>query len=125
MKKKEIKQLFKEYQIKKTKRLEFDYEFNGSYIKLLNTNSNTQLTINSPTVYQIHTGKVDGIRFVRKNSVITRFKKTDKLILVLLNKPYRILKYINENEVVDISNEEIAHGIKMVSTINQLESIIK
>ena len=124
MKKREVKKLLKEHNINKSKRLEFDYEVNDAFIKLLSTNTNTQLTINSPTVYEIQSGKLDGIRFIRKSSVLSRFKKTDKVILVLLQKPYRVLKYINENEVVDISTETSAHNMTIVHTLEQLESIL-
>lgn len=125
MKKREVKKILKEYLVYKSNRRDFDYQVGDHYIKFVNTNKNTQLTINSPGIYQIHTGKVDGIRFIRKSSTITRFNKTDKVYLLLLSTPFKILKYINENEIVDISDSASAHNMTFIRTTEELESILK
>ncbi len=125
MKKRDIKRILKENAVKKSTKVAYDYQINDSYITLVNSNSNTQITINSPSVYEVQSGKLNGIRYIKKSSVITRFDKNDHLVLVLLNQPYRILKYINENEIVDISEDKKVHNIDIVQSLEQLESIIK
>ena len=125
MTKKEIKKIMKNYPIFKSNRYEYDYRFMDHYIKILDTNSNTQLTINSPTVYEIHKGKRDGSRFIRKNSKINRLQKSDKVIFVLLDKPYRILKHINESELEDISSKAQVHKMKFAHTLEDFQSILQ
>ena len=62
---------------------------------IFKTNSSTQLTINSPKVIEVSKGKLYGIKYKKTHSEIYRWmNKETKVIIILLDTPYRILKYI-------------------------------
>lgn len=97
------------------------------YVKVLQTSANSQLTINSQSIWELVKGKVDGIRFKKTSSQmlnISHFMTLENKIVVLTNKPYRILKYLNESDVVDISKDESINGITIVKSIEELNKAL-
>ncbi len=97
------------------------------YIKILNLSANTILSFNSKTVWEIKKGKISGIRFLQYSSTLLKmaeFIKKENKILLLTNKPYKILKQINESEIVDVSEEQFVHDIFITQDLFSLKKSI-
>jgi len=87
------------------------------HVLQLNTHQHQQLTINSKTIWNIQNGKAEGARFITSSSTLLNLKiflALDHPIIVLKKVPYRILKYINESEVVDITSHLDTYDIPIV-----------
>jgi hypothetical protein len=59
-------------------------------------------------MWEIKKGKVSGIRFIQYNSTLIKLKgfmQKEYRVVILTNKPYKILKQINESDIKDVSNE--------------------
>ena len=84
------------------------------YVKIVNTNSNVLVSLNSKYVWEIKKGKISGIRFIKHSSRLIDLKKfmtKEQKIVILTNKPYKILKQVNESDIIDVSNEKYVHNI--------------
>ena len=95
-------------------------------ILFIKANEHKQITINSPKVIEVANGRLNGVRYQKRGSIFYRW--TDKetpVLFCLQGSPYRILKYINENEVVDISGEKKIHNIHIIQSLNDFQSIQK
>ena len=124
-------ELLKKYpngKLKKIRFKEYNYLFeqNGNtyYIKSLKAHSNTILSINSKYVWEIRYGKAVGINFktARKERIDMReFQSLPNKIVLLQSKPYKILKYINESEVVDISDVKEIHDVKIIFELEEID----
>lgn len=129
MKKKELLNFLKEHYVVTKGKTPFwlQVENKESYqILFIKTNEHKQVTINSPKVIEIANGKLDGVRYQKKSSFFYRWTDPSvRVLLCLSDSPYRILKYINENEVIDISTEQNIHNITIVRDISDIQSIIK
>ena len=93
------------------------------YIKVLRVNRNSILSINSKYVWEVKTGKVSGINFKTTHKTRLDMKEFNKLsnkIIVFKNQPYKILKYINESEVIDISGTKDIFDIKIFNNIKEV-----
>ncbi len=97
------------------------------HVKIMKASSNTQVTINSKEVWEFKRGRVNGLRFKEYSKTlydISRFMELENRIIILTNKPYRIYKYINESEVVDVSNEICIYNTSVTSDLSEIKSII-
>lgn len=93
------------------------------HIKILNVNKNSILSINSKHIWEIKKGKVNGIKFktISKTLIDMRsFNKLSNKVILFRNKPYKILKFINESEVVDISDSKEIFDIKIYNSIKEM-----
>jgi hypothetical protein len=93
------------------------------YIKTIKTNDNCILSINSKYVWEIRYGKRDGLSFKTTSKTILDMKSFQLYphkIVVLKSQPYKILKYINESEVIDISSEKEVYDIKILNNIEEI-----
>lgn len=93
------------------------------HIKVLNVNKNTILSINSKYVWEITKGKVSGIRFstISKTLIDMRvFNKFTNKIIIFKSTPYKILKIVNESEVIDISDTTQIFDINIYHSINEI-----
>ena len=93
------------------------------HIKVLNVNRNTILSINSKHVWQITKGKAVGITFKASSNLLIDMRTFNKLsnkIIVFKNQPNKILKYINESEVVDISDSKEIFDIKICNSFKEI-----
>lgn len=121
---KELKTHFKTSK-SKNKHYDFDIEINNiAYqMKVLKTNERTQITVNSLTIWEIAKGLKNGIRFKKTSSNLinlTAFNKCENKLIFLTGKPYRILKYLNESDIVVISDEKVINNIKLVRNLSDL-----
>jgi hypothetical protein len=128
MSKKILKAIFPEAQIKKVFFHTYDYDLIKDHevfhIKILNVNKNTILSINSKFIWEIKTGKPSGISFKTTSSTLINLKEFNKKknkIIVFKEKPYKILKYINESEVVNISNQKEINDIKIFNSFKEID----
>ena len=97
------------------------------HIKIMRTSSNTQVTINSKEIWEFKRGRVNGLRFKEYSKTlhdIGNFMELENNIIILTNKPYRIYKYVNESEVIDVSNELIVYNTSLISNLSDIKSII-
>ena len=133
MKKKEIVQYLKtHYQGSKTKLNGADIvctiQGKEVFVKILKTSSTNQVTINSTIIWDIKNGKVDGVRYkttsTRRINLI-EFRNNKHKLIIFTNKPYKVLRYLNESDIIDVSDQHEAHGIFYTNNINRLEDIYK
>ena len=111
------KVLFADYDFK------LDFDNKTYHIKILNINRSTILSINSKIIWELNKGKAVGINFKTSSKTLIDMKPFNKLsnkILVFRNKPYKILKFINESEVVDISNSNEIFDILIFNSIKEM-----
>lgn len=108
------RRFFKEYTYKATVGDEVHY------ILALPVTKNSILQINSQYIWEIKYGKQNGARFHtsrKKLFNITKFMKLPNKIVVFKEKPYKILKHVNESDVVDISDKEEIFGIQLFESL--------
>ncbi len=90
------------------------------HILVLPVTKNSILTINSQNVWEIKYGRPNGARFNTYSSKLvnlSRFHKLENKMIVFKGKPHKILKYINESDIVDISENEEIFGIKLFDSM--------
>ncbi|MCK5388515.1 MAG: hypothetical protein KAJ22_04455 [Candidatus Izimaplasma sp.] len=88
------------------------------YLKVVNISSNVLLSINSKFVWEVKKGKISGIRFIKYSSTLIDLKsfiKKENKIVVLTNRPYKILKQLNESDIIDVSTKDYVHNIFITS----------
>ncbi len=122
-----IKNLKEKYEVKTKYFKDYDLEVSNKsktyYIKVLNISSNHQITVNSKLIWNIKKGKVDGIKFNTLDSVLLslkEFNKLDNKIIIFTNKPYKLLKALNESDLIDISAESEINDIFITYDISKL-----
>lgn len=98
------RKFFKEYT--------YDLTLDGTiyHILKINIHKNTILSINSKNIWEVKYGKADGPNFKTNSKELINLKKFNALenkIIVFKEKPYKILKYLNESDIIDISNEKV------------------
>ncbi len=97
------------------------------YVKIFNTTSNMQVSINSKYMWELSKGRINGIRFIKYSSKLIDlrgFIKNEKRIIILSNKPYKILKQINESDIEDVSSENSVHSTFITSNPLSIPEII-
>jgi len=102
-----IKASFKDYDVK------INVNSKEYFVKILKLRGKEQVTINSTIIWEIKSGKLDGVRFKPTSSRLinlAEFFKRKNTIIIFTEKPYRILKCLNEADVVDVSDEHIVYG---------------
>lgn len=123
-----IKKLKSEYNYKK--RSDFSHDLivvinEAEYhIKILNTSANIQLTLNSKYIWDLKRGRVAGLIFKGYSSTlidVRNFMKKSNRIVILTNKPYKILMYLNESEIVDVSDKEIIHETRFIDNFGNIK----
>jgi len=86
------------------------------HILVLKVGRSNMVTVNSKSIWNIKMGRIDGIRFVTSSSKLIHLKdflSLENPIIVYRNKPYKTLKYLNESDVVDISDVFEVNGITL------------
>lgn len=133
MRKREIGKNLKQHFNVKSKFLG-DYDFNvdgdnkSYHIKVLNITDNHQVTINSKLIWSLKKGKIKGIKFNTISSELLNLKEFNKLenkIIIMTNKPYKLLKALNESDLKDISEEKVVNNIFITSDFIELLEYIK
>lgn len=130
MKKKEIiKYLVDTYQAKKARFKEYDVSFvkDGEeyMVKIFNTNSSNQVTINSTIIWGIQNGKVDRSRYKttsRRLIEMKEFQKHKNKIVLFTDKPFKVLKYLNESDLRDITDLREVHGIRYYYEVSEMSA---
>ena len=122
-----IKNLKEKYEVKTRYFKDYDLEVSNKsktyYIKVLNVSNNHQITVNSKLIWNIKKGKLDGIKFNTLDSVLLslqEFNKLDNKIIMFTNKPYKLLKALNESDLIDISEESEINDIFVTYDISKL-----
>lgn len=113
MRKRQISRILKEnFKVTQMFFSSYDFKvFNGNHrfnIKVINVLSTHQVTINSPDIWEIKKGRIKGIRFeeISSESVkLDEFNNLDNRIIFLANKPFKLLKALNESDLLDISGK--------------------
>ena len=93
------------------------------HILILNVHRNSILTINSKYVWQIKYGRRDNVNFKTLNSKLIdmkSFMKLENRIVVFRNQPFKILKHLNEADIIDISTAEEIFGCDVFDNINKI-----
>ncbi|MCK5762126.1 MAG: hypothetical protein KAH16_04430 [Candidatus Izimaplasma sp.] len=112
-----IKIIKREYETKK--RNDFSHDIilfikgKKYYVKIVNIASNNILSFNSQYIWEIKKGRISGIRFIQYSSTLINLKAFMKLedrIIFLTHKPYKMLKQINEADIINVSNENLIHN---------------
>ena len=111
-----IKILKREYETEKRNDYSHDiiliFKDKKYYVKIVNVASNNLLSLNSRYIWEIKKGRVSGIRFIQHSSTLINLKafmKLENRVVFLTNKPYKILKQLNEADIIDVSNEYYIH----------------
>ena len=133
MRKRELIRNIKEkYQVNIKYFGDYDFEVKGSlesyFVKVLNITENHQITINSKVIWNLKKGKIKGIKFNTTSSKFIHLKEFNKYknkIIVFTSKPYKILKALNESDLIDISTDSLVNDIYFTSNINDILSYIK
>lgn len=129
-KRKVMKYLTEHYHGKKVNFGDYDFEITTKgrtfCIVFLKIGQNSQLTVNSKTHFEVSIGKRDGIRFIKRQSTLYDFRKfyTKKnKIVYMLGNPFRVLQYLNESDIIDITDKAIVHDYRLFRSIKDFETI--
>ena len=98
------------------------------HVYLVPTHKGQLVTINSKYIWNIKTGKIDGARFTTSHVKVLElqaFLKLENPIIVLKKPPYKVLKYINESEVDDITTSLDAFGLTILPNTQKLLTYLK
>ena len=96
-------------------------------VLIIKVSTSTQVTINSKIVWELKKGKLDGIRFVAVDSVLLNLKtfmESKNKIIIFTNKPYKVLKVLNESEVKDISNDSNVYDVNFVHDLAKIRKVL-
>ncbi|GEM_PF-1203990 len=86
------------------------------------------VTVNSKHIWNIKSGNLKGIRFQTTSSRmidLRAFNKRTNRIVLFKHAPYKILKYINESEVIDITGKPSVHDTMLARSTQALVKIVK
>lgn len=101
---------------------------NKYHVLIIKVSTNTLVTINSKHMWKLKRGKINGIRFKTVDSILLNLKGfmelTNKIIIVT-NKPYKVLKAINESEVEDVSEKSSVYDFKLIHDLTKINDILK
>jgi len=103
--------------VKKTFFKPYDFLDDSYYYKSISTSSSSILTFNSKNFLVIKYGQVKGLRFKVLREVqidLSKIPSDKPLCLLLKKRPYKLLQYVNESEVVDVSEKESILGRKII-----------
>lgn len=124
------KQLSSLYKVEKASNNSYDFNIVVKGIvyavKFISVKANTQMTINSPYIWELQTGKLSGIRFIKRSSQridLRPYNKQENKIVFLMGNPFRMLKYLNEADIVDITGAKEVHSYKLFNSIIDFETI--
>lgn len=95
-------------------------------VLILSVSGNTQITINSKIVWELKKGRLNGIRFKGSFPVLhdlERFMQYENKVIIFTNKPYRVLKVINESEVEDISEDSKVYDTNLIYDLEKITDI--
>ncbi len=130
MKKKDIiKHLVENYNGKRARFSDYDVVFQKDgkeyYAKILQVSSSNQITINSTIIWEIKSGRISGVRYKATSSRmidLSTFRRYENKVLLFTDTPYRVLKYLNESDLVDVSNEHNVHGIFYLDSVQKIDA---
>jgi len=133
MRKRQISKILKEsFKVTQMFFSECDFKVdNGNdtfHVKVINVLSTHQVTVNSQDIWEIKKGRIKGIRFEAISSDIvnlSEFNKLDNKIIFLANKPFKLLKVLNESELLDISGKNEFDNMFVSSDILKIIEFIK
>ncbi len=125
------KELMTHYNIKNTKNKFYDFLMenkNQTYaVKIIKTRKTTLLTFNSNKVLEIAQGTLDGLKYKKKSYELLSLDYSDEYqnkILLCTEKPYKILKYLNESDIEDVSAAKIVHHFFVCDTLSEVAKIV-
>ncbi len=128
MSKKKIIEVLGNADVKKVFFKDYDYIINKDdkkyHLKIIRVNSSSILTINSKIIWEIKYGKHSGVSFKTSSNTFINLKKFNLLenkIIVFKEKPYKLLRYVNESELVDISDSMKINNIIVFNNISDLK----
>lgn len=109
----------------------YDFSFvKGSktyHVKVLNVSSSHQITINSRSIWELKRGRIRGIKFDTIDSKLESLEEYNRLnnkIIFLTEKPFKILKVLNESDLEDISDEKLIFDTFVTHKLSELISHI-
>jgi len=89
-------------------------------VRVLPVSSRHILTINSKYVWNIKSGTVNGLQYKTRGSHLIDMKPILALpnpVVVFKNRPYKILQYLNESDIIDISGQQVIHDLPIFTTL--------
>jgi len=95
---------------------------NTYHILVLKVSRTNMVTVNSKKIWNIKSGSIDGIRYITSSSRLIQledFLQLENPIIVYKNPPYKTLKYLNESDVIDISDQTEVNGITVFQSFKQ------
>lgn len=124
-----LKDVFPNSVIKKKYFSCYDYEIVSGdkiyHLKKLNVNSSSILNINSQYFWEIKKGRLSGSNFKTSSKKLIDmrdFVDFDHKIVVFRSKPFKIFKYINESEIVDVSNVKEINDILIFNSVKAIKN---
>lgn len=131
-KKQIVKAILQTYNGKKASFKEYDVSFlhheQHYYVKIMPVTAKTIVTVNSSIMWELKKGRFDGPRFKTTSKELVdlkSFMKHEHKFIIFLEKPYKILKAINESDLEDISHLNSVHGVSYFFDVNEIENGIK
>lgn len=106
---------FKPYQYQVT------HNENTYHVKVLPVSTRHIVTINSKYVWNIKTGSVKGLQYKTHRSNLIDMRpllQYSNPIVVFKSRPYKILQYLNESDIIDISSQSSVHSIPFFTNID-------
>jgi DNA helicase TIP49 (TBP-interacting protein) len=99
-------------------------------IKMIKVPRNAQVTFNSKRIVEVASGYLNGIRYMKKNVSLIDLDdlyESRDVVLLFSMKPFRVLKYLNESDIEDVSDKNQIHGYNvfydMSMVVNYLERL--
>lgn len=127
-----IKYIINEHHGKRVFFQNHDVEFTANgldfAVKILPVTNNTLVNVNSTIMWELKKGKAEGPRFIASSKTLVdvkEFAKKKHKIIMFQNKPYKVLKALNEADLLDISDQNEVHGFYFISDPSELHKIIK
>lgn len=98
------------------------------HAKFIHTSPNHQIVINSNDIWEVKRGRLKGIRFETISSEIINFKEFNKLdnkIIIFSAKPNKVLKVLNESDLLDVSGERVYNDLFVSYDVSQIIEHVK
>lgn len=95
------------------------------HVRVLPVTQRTLLTINSKYIWNLKTGKAQGVRYNTHGSHLVNLKEFLQLpnpIVVFKQRPFKILQYLNESDIIDISSASSVHDVPMFTNLQHFLS---
>ena len=128
MSKRKINEILKDVEVKKAFLKDYDYlimkDDKKYHLKIIKVNSSSILSINSKIIWEIKYGRHSGVSFkTSSNSFVDlkNFNTLDNKIIVFKSRPFKILKYLNESDLKDISGSKKINDIQIFNCLNELK----